>query len=300
VRAPGRVCLSATQWPGILDRRKSWYEYALDVTMGSNKHTYTAVATATALLVTVVVAQSGCRRSVSKQERASLRAQAEEMDAPRRRALAEIIAGRSTRLLPDPCPAQVVPEAWRAWSALSAVPKDWQNVAAVGKQWSARNRIGVWHPAMRSAIVRGIGLDGGVDATDIVFAGPSYREAIADLDNEGSPVRWAAGDLSVPSGKNVSAAVAKFFGDVDATLVLFGEGISFAVQNRINLAPLRGMLWVWSYREQAFVCAGEARIPGATLNGVFHDDQATIVRDSLRMRAVAQAIGTLRSVEPLR
>jgi hypothetical protein len=55
--------------------------------------------------------------------------------------------------------------------------------------------------------------------------------------------------------------------------------------------------WLWSYREQAFVCAGQARVSSVGFAGMFSDAQAPIARDALRMRALAIAADALRAVE---
>jgi hypothetical protein len=85
---------------------------------------------------------------------------------------------------------------------------------------------------------------------------------------------------------------------VDATLVIGQETLSFSVANEINLGSVTGLLWAWSYAKQAIVCAGEARIPHGGMAGEFHDKQAGIVRDALRMRAAARAVGALHAVGP--
>ena len=76
------------------------------------------------------------------------------------------------------------------------------------------------------------------------------------------------------------------------------EANSFSFQDKTNFGALEGTLWVWSYREHAFICAGETHVLHAEMDGTFEDNQATTVRDSVRMRALAQALGALRSVDP--
>jgi hypothetical protein len=83
---------------------------------------------------------------------------------------------------------------------------------------------------------------------------------------------------------------------VDATLVVSDETLSTG-PGKTGLGSLDGCLWVWSYREQAFICAGEAHVPRAAIDVEIASYQDPIVRSSIRTRALALALGALCAVE---
>ena len=240
-------------------------------------------------------------RHVAKLERAAVREQAEKLDAPRRQALAEIVAGRAPSLLAEPCPVEATPKSWRGWERFAAAPKDWDALLRQANEWQGLEVVSLWRP--------GRNVDGtprirtGEESSQIADSspsGPRRRAIFARLDDERWNSRLFIGDLVVApeaARGDVRASAAEGSWDVDATLIVLRETISFAVQGRTNLGSLAGTLWVWNYREQAFVCAGEARVPHAEMTGGFNDPQAHSVRDSIRMRALAQAVGALRAVE---
>ena len=240
-------------------------------------------------------------RNVSQLERVTLREQAESLDSLRRMALAEIVAGRAPALLADPCPTETTPESWRAWQQFDHAPKDWDTLLGQANAWQNLEDVNLWHPGPASdETPRLRSVDESSKPAGISLLGPLRRAVFARLENESWISPWFRRDLHFapeearrlirPSGASESW-------NVDATLILRRETISYAVQGTTNLGSLAGTLWVWSYREQAFVCASEVRVLHAEMHGGFHDPQAHTVRDSIRMRALAQAVGALRAVE---
>ena len=84
----------------------------------------------------------------------------------------------------------------------------------------------------------------------------------------------------------------------DGTLIVTRETPSFASYGESNLGMVEASLWLWSYDQRALLCGGRARVPPYTIADTFGDAQATMVRDALRMRALALAIADLRAVAP--
>jgi len=253
---------------------------------------WAAISASAGVALLVLGALGGLPRSrwnsyhVAKLERAALRAQAEALDAPRRRALAEIVAGRAPRLLEAPCPAQATPESWREWQRFARAPKDWDELVRMESQWSFQKAVNVWLPAMAT--------------TDSALAGPRRHALFAYLDDENWVAPWIQKDILVAPEevrRRVGARVDLAAWEVDATLVVSRENLSFSVQGETTFGNLEGTLWVWSYHEQAFVCAALVRVPHAGMKSGFTDHQAPSVRDAIRMRALAQAVSGLRTVE---
>ena len=222
----------------------------------------------------------------AKLERAALRAQAEALDAPRRRALAEIVAGHAPRLLQDRCSAETTPESWRQWQRFTKAPKDWDELVRLESQWSFQKAVDVLRSVMAT--------------TGSTLAGPRRCAIFASLDDRNWVSPWHAKDILVApeeARRRVRAWVDLAAWEVDATLIVSRENLSFSVQGKTTFGNLEGTLWVWSYREQAFVCAAEVSVPHAGMQSGFTDRQAPTVRDSIRMRALAQAVGNLRTIE---
>jgi hypothetical protein len=223
-------------------------------------------------------------RRVAKLEYAVLREEAERLDAPRRLALAEIVAGRVPRLLEDPCPAGATPESWQAWKRFASAPKNWDSLRDQAKAWQKQTIVNVWHAGLNA---------------DIALRGPRRQAIFALPDDEPSSSPWFASEILFPresDGLGLDLSPSESW-DADATLAISIENLSYALTGRTSLGSLRGMLWVWSYRQQAFVCGGEVRALGSELAGGFTDQQAPTVKASIRMRALAHALSTLRAVE---
>jgi hypothetical protein len=239
------------------------------------------------LLLGVMLLLPGSRwnaRRAAKLEHAVLREEAERLDAPRRLALAEIVAGRAPRLLAEPCPAGATPESWQAWKRFASAPKDWESLRGQAETWQKQTVANVWQA--------------GLDA-NIALRGPR-RQAIFALPEDEPPYSpWFARELLFPrEGDSLGLALSPSEPwNADATLAISVENLSYALSGETSLGSLRGILWVWSYRQQAFVCGGEARVLGSELAGGFTDQQAPTVKASIRMRALAYALSTLRAVE---
>jgi hypothetical protein len=239
------------------------------------------------LLLVAMLLLPGSRwnvRRVAKLEHAVLREEAERLDAPRRLALAEIVAGRAPRLLADPCPAGATPEGWLAWKRFASAPKNWDSLRDLAEAWQKQTVANVWRA--------------GLDA-NIALRGPRRQAIFALPDDEPSYSPWFASEILFPregDGLGLVPSPSESW-DVDATLAIGIENLSYALSGKTSLGSLRGILWVWSYRQQAFVCGGEVRVLGSELAGGFTDQQSPTVKASIRMRALAHALSTLRAVE---
>jgi hypothetical protein len=242
-------------------------------------------------------------RNMPKQERVPLRKQAEAIDAKRNAALAEIAAGHMPALLPDPCPAGTTPESWRAWQQFNRTPKDFSEVLSQANAWQNQEAIALWHAgAALNETPRIRGINATANLPGISLSGPRFRAIFARLEDEDE--RWFSpwfhrGQRPIPGEAReiIHPSAASESWDVDATLILLRETPSYSLQDTTNLGSLLGMLWVWSYREQAFICGGEARIQHAGMRGSFRDPQAPTFRDSILMHAVAQALGALHAID---
>jgi hypothetical protein len=236
---------------------------------------------------------------VAKLEFAEARAEAEALDAPRRKAIIAIASGHAPQVLPAPCPPEFTAPEWQGWTQFTGPLRDWQNVEGLGTAWSAQHSVNVWHAGMGGlARIRDRNPNAKPKSPDEVFAGPWRRFVIEKLADDRSWVEpWPERDVLV-SPEEVRRRVRRTPPSLDATLVLMQETLSFSIANEINLGSIIGSLWVWSYAKQAIVCAGEVRVPHGGMVGEFHDNQASIVRDALRMRAAARAMGALHAVEP--
>ncbi len=230
-------------------------------------------------------------RRIAKVERAVLREQAERQDVPRRRALAEIVAGHVPSFYDNPCPEEWVPDSWRAWRRFVDAPRDWNALLGQAEAWESLDSVNlrrygkVAEDAFPGALPR--------------FAGPRRRAVFTRLDDKNWTVPWPERDFLVAPEevrRRVRAAAALDSGEIDGTLLVWGEAKSYSIQDHTYLGTLAGTLWVWSYREQAFVCAGKADAPPAGMKGGFYDPQAATVRDAIRMRALARAVAALRPV----
>jgi hypothetical protein len=202
-------------------------------------------------------------------------------------------------VLADPCPSEFRAPEWNDWAPFTDPLRDWQRVERLGAEWSSQHSVNVWHAGMGGlAWIRDRNPNVKPKSPDEVFAGPWRTFIFAKLaDDKDWVAPWPERDVLV-SAEEARRRVHVAPPNVDATFVLMQETLSFSIGNEINLGSIVGSLWVWSYAKQAIVCAGEARLPHGGMAGEFHDHQAGIVRDALRMRAAARAIGGLHAVGP--
>ena len=270
---------------------------------GSKPFRVAAGAFGTLALMTAIVAllptSQWNSRHVAKLEFAAARAEAEAMDVPRRKAIIAIASGHAPQVLADPCPAEFRAPEWQDWTQFTDPLRDWQSVKNLGAEWSSQHSVNVWHAGMGGlARIRDRNPNAKPKSPDEVFAGPWRSFVFAKLADDRNWVEpWPERDVLV-SPEEVRRRVHKTPANVDATLVLMQETMSFAIANEINLGSIVGSVWVWSHAKQAIVCAGEVRVPHGGMAGEFHDQQAGIVRDALRMRAAARAMGALYAVGP--
>jgi hypothetical protein len=236
-------------------------------------------------------------RHVAKLEFAAARAEAEAMDIPRRKAIIAIASGHAPQVLGDPCPAEFRAPEWQNWAQFADPLRDWQHVENLGAVWSAQHSVNVWHAGMGGlAQIRDRNPNVKPKSPDEIFPGPWRSFLFAKLaDDKDWVAPWPERDVWV-SAKEARRRVHQTPPNVDATLVLMQETMSFSVANEINLGSIVGSIWVWSYAKQAIVCAGEVRVPHGGMAGEFHDKQAGIVRDALRMRAAARSMSALHAV----
>jgi hypothetical protein len=255
-----------------------------------------------ALMLAVVVLLPSSRvnsRHVAKLEFAAARAEAEAMDVPRRKAIIAIASGHPPQVLPAPCPEEFMAPEWQGWAKLAGPLHDWQSVEKLGAAWAAQHSVNVWHAGMGGlARLHDRNPHAKLKSPDEVFVGP-WRSFVFEkfADDRKWVEPWPERDVLV-GPEEARRRVHQAPSDVDATLVLMQETLSFAIANEITLGSVVGFAWVWSYPKQAIVCAGEVRVPHGGMVGEFHDKQASIVRDALRMRAAARAMGALHAVEP--
>lgn len=258
--------------------------------------------------VTLLPRSTWDSRYVARQEFAAARAEASAVDAPRRQAILAVASGRGPDALPMsappgfvPCPPEYISTEWRDWARLAGPIRDWQTIATLDATWSGQHSVNVWHSAMGG--VRGIrerGRPGAPKSIDEIFAGPWRTFVDADLaDNKTWLTPWPEHDVFV-SADEARRRVHRRPPAVDATFVIMRETLSYSIANEITLASINGSVWVWSYDRQAIVCAGEVSTGPASMVGEFHDAQAPIVKNALRMRAAARALGALYAVGPIK
>ena len=248
-------------------------------------------------LVALLPSSQWNSRHVAKLEFAAARAEAEAMDVPRRKAIIAIASGHAPQVLDAPCPSEFKAPEWNDWVPRTEPLRDWQRVEKLGTEWSSQHSVNVWHAGMGGlSRIRDRNPNVKPHSPEEVFAGPWRRFIFAKLaDDKDWVAPWPERDVLV-NAEEARRRVHPTPPNVDATLVLMQETMSFAVVNEINFGSIVGWLWVWIYAKQAIVCAGEARLPHGGMAGEFHDNQAGIVRDALRMRAAARAVGVLHAV----
>ena len=238
---------------------------------------------------TLLLPRTGCNsRWVAANERAALRARAETLDGPRGQALQQIVAGHAPALLPDPCPS--FPEEWRALGRFADPPRDWHAVVTAANAWREHREVTPWLP----------GVARNDERQTPRFAGPLRRAIFTSLDEEAWRGPWPERDIVVApteARRRVREHSLSAPWDSDGTLVVARETPSYSTYGQSNLGLVYATLWLWSYHEQSFVCAGQARVLPVGFNGMFSDAQAPIARDALRMRALAIAADALRAVE---
>jgi hypothetical protein len=220
-------------------------------------------------------------RHVAARERALLRARAVGLDEPRAQALAAIVAGRVPRLLSQPCLA--TPAAWRGLARFAEPPRSLEALWEASRAWRGQRTVD-----LRLA-----------EAAAPTSGSPLRQAVVAALDEEMSSQPWPERDWLVSAEearRRTRALVGAAPWNTDGTLMVARETPSFASYGKSNLGFVHATLWLWSYEARAFICAGEARVPHQTLEGMFDDSHAEAVREALHMRALAVAITDLRSV----
>jgi hypothetical protein len=230
-------------------------------------------------------------RRIATRERQSMRGEAQALDEARRQALARIVAGQAPPLSADRCPVTLAN--WDAAGRFAAPLKTWRDLEQAAAAWTSRHDV--------APCPTKVGLDLGPRARHL--DGPLHRRVLAMTEDE--PARqaepWLEHDVWVGAAearRRVRARVGVDDWQVDGTLLIEGETPSFSAYGISNLGSVDATLWLWSYGGRRFVCAGKGHVGYAVLNEGFHDKQATIVRDALRMRALALAAADLRAVAP--
>jgi hypothetical protein len=247
-------------------------------------------------------------RAQSQRERARQREEAEQMDQPRRRALADIIAGRPPRRLPEPCPADDVPASWQAMARQAVAPRHRSELRVRAEAWRSLVDVNLW---TRGPGV-GISPDKQGERTNSETAlgipaspldGPRARAILAALAEEAWLGPWSEGDVVIgpeEARRRVRARATRVAADIDATLVVARELPALSIGASAELGELDGALWIWRYSKRAFVCVGDVHVHRVGMQATLTDEDADVARDALRLRAVAQAVQALQAVAPPR
>lgn len=217
-------------------------------------------------------------RFQAKREREAFLAQAERLDRPRRQALAAIANGQTLPALAGPCEVPLSAE-WQQLGALGSSPGDRRTMAEQAAAWRRLSSIDLWRPEQPE--------------------GPRMRAIRTATDEATWRGPWPEKDVFVgpdEARRRVRRRIAPALFDLDASLVVSRELPALSVGGSTELGKLDGALWLWSYRDQRFVCAAEIHLPRAGMPDGITDRDAEAARDALRMQSVALAVRSLRAV----
>lgn len=271
---------------------EAWLLRRLGTLATGTRRTQTATTLALAVLalaLPLALPRMGCNpRQAAARERAALRAQAERQDEPRRKALTAILTGNRPALGAAPCPYRL-PD-WEQLVGFAESATRLADLAVAGAAWDNRRDV--------AACSSNVALD--LHRWSSHLDGPHRRLVAHALDESAWQGPWPERDVLVSpdeARRRVRSRSGLADWEVDATLVIEGETPSFSAYGKSNLGSLDATLWLWSHGQRAFVCGGQAHVPSAVLDEGFDTPQAIIVRNALRMRALALAAGDLRAIE---
>jgi len=215
------------------------------------------------------------------------------IDSIRQAALKEIVARHAPALTSDPCDEEPTVNAWARWERFTAAPVEFEQAVSYSREWE------------RLSSFQGLGV------IDTLLPGESLEgpRSYHARTNLSAAREWyalnSAGEawMTPAQARSWVAELGRLDAwDVDATLTIHhvswprwieGEGWDFGT--------IEGVLWIWSYPRNSFVCAGPVRVQRLTSNRISREAGEVfggpdMLSHSLRLRAAAQGARTLRRV----